>query len=260
MKKLSIFLLPALVLTATPASAGLIGYYTFENSDAADSSGNGNDGTLGGGAGLSFSVGGGVGGGTAAQFSGLAGTANLISLPININPGVLPNLTMGAFVDAGVGITAFAKVLSQDNGGFDRTLGVDTRGGTSGAFAAFSNTGAGVLNSNILPTAGVGYDFIAVRYGSGQVTLTVNGTNVSSAAANGSGNALLYIGGNPGFNENWTGLIDNVFVYDEVLSDADLQTIRVDGGIVLGQAPEPLSLVLIGGGLAAIAGMARRRA
>lgn len=240
----------SLALGAAPAHAGLIGYYDFENSDAADSSGNGNHGTVGGGGGISFAANG-VGGSVAANFSGANGIANMINTGIDINASAIANLTMGAFVNAGIGVSPSGKVLSHDNGGFDRTLGLDTRGG-SGGFAAF--TGGGVLNSNTNPA--VGFDFIAVRYNGTTVTLTVNGTHFTGTDFTGSdvSHLALYIGGNPGHGENWKGQIDNVFVFDHLLNDQELDKIYQDGGIDTNPVPVPATGLLMAG-IVAFAGL-----
>ena len=244
-----------LALANAPAQAGLIGYYEFESSDATDTSGQGNHGTVGGGGGISFASNG-VGGSTAANFSGGVGLANMIDTGIDVNASAIPNLTMGAFVNAGAGIGSFSKVLSHDNGGFDRTLGLDTRGG-SGGFAAF--TGGGVLNSNTNPLAG--FDFIAVRYDGTDVTLTVNGAHFTGTDFTGSDVSTfsLFIGGNPGFGQNWAGQIDNVFVFDHILTDQELATIEQNGGIG-GSAPVPVPAAgLLMAGVIALGGVGALR-
>ena len=247
-----------LAVAAAPASAGLVGYYDFESSNANDSSGNGNHSTLGASVGFT-AAGQGVNGGIAGDFVSVAGTANMVSLPFDIRGTIMPNLTMSAFVRAGAGNGGFAKVLSHDNAGFDRTLGLDTRGGGPG-YAAF--TGSGVLNSGTAATAGGAYDFIAVRYDGTSVSLTVNGvhfTGTDNTDLN-IGFTSLFVGGNPGFNEDWIGQIDNVFVFDHILSDQELDTIDQDGGIRTNEVPVPAAGLLMAGVIALFgAGALRRR-
>lgn len=232
-------------LGATSAQAGLIGYYEFENSDATDTSGNGNNGTVGGGAGISFAANG-VGGSVAANFSGAGGIANMISLPFDIRAaaGFLPNLTMGAFVQAGNGISSAAKILSHDNGSFDRTLGLDTRSTAGFGYGAFS--GIGFLGTGTAPSAS-GYDFVAVRYNVSQMIVTVNGAHTIGTDFSDFdvGFTNLFVGGNPGFGENWTGQIDNVFIFDNVLTDQELATIQQNGGIDTSPVPVPAAGVLL---------------
>ena len=97
------------------------------------------------------------------------------------------------------------------------------------------------------PTAGGGYDFIAVRYNGTNTVLTVNGTHFSATDSTGNGNLNLFIGGNPSFNEDWVGQIDNVFVFDHMLTDQELQTIRTDGGITVNEVPVPAAGLLMAG-------------
>ncbi len=243
-----------LAFSAAPASAALIGYYDFENSDATDTSGQANHGIVG-----FTTLGQGVGGGIGGDFSVAAGTANIITLPFDIRAANFPTLTMGAFVRSGIGNGNASKVLSHDNGGFDRTLGRDTRSGTSGGYAGF--TGGGVLNSSTTLTAGGAYDFIAIRYTGANTIMTVNGvhTTGADASAGNVGFTSLYVGGNPGFNEDWVGQIDNVFIFDKALTDQELSTIQQNGGISTNEVPVPAAGLLMAGVMALFGAGALRR-
>lgn len=241
----------ALLVSADAASAlstaGLLGYYDFESSDAADSSGEGNDGVVG--SAVTFTApGGGVDGGVAmrtARIDGRGRSDGFVNLPIDVNASVLPEVTFGAWVNPASG--GNGKVFSHDNGGFDRTLGIDTRGGGLG-WSAF--TGSGVLGSSPAPFALDEWTFIAASYDGTNVTLTV-GSEQFTAADNTDFNVgltFLALGGNPSYDENFDGLIDNAFVFSRVLSLDELNDIRVNG-VSTAVVPLPATLPLLAGAL-----------
>ena len=232
------------------AQGGLVGFYTFEG-NARDVSGNGNHATFNG-ATL-----------TASGFEGQAydftGTSTShIVLPININASSKSLLTMGAWVHADTA-TGLRGILSQDNGGFDRALGIDNRGGCSGSWCFGAFTGSGVIAGPVASTSQ--WVFLAVRYnqGTGAVRLNVNTTQTSAVGTAGPGVTNLTVGRNPSFSEFFDGRIDNVFVYDEFLSDARIEEIRTGGAAAISGVPEPATFGLIGASLAGVFLRRRRR-
>jgi hypothetical protein len=251
----------ALVLSvAAPASAALIGFYDFEADLSTDTSGAGNDATTVGASVSHSAVGTGLGGGRAADFAGVGNATNQIVLPLDINHGVIGDMTMGAWIYSKGTINGMGKVLSHDNGGFDRTLGSDSRGTAPGFdWAAF--TGAGVIDIDF-PQNTLEWIFLAVRYDGSNTKLTVNGMTVSGPDTTDDGDlglATLSIGTNPSFlAEAYEGLIDNVFVYDTALSDQELEAVRLNGGPVMPTIPLPLPAVLLASGLAGLALFRRR--
>ena len=102
--------------------ATLLGFYTFDdpNDPFADSSGNGNDLAQGNGVEPSWGADIGFKGSGAHDFTG----GTLIS-PIDINPGQLPDMSWGAWVRTNNTDPGLRKVMGHDNGGWDRTLGLD---------------------------------------------------------------------------------------------------------------------------------------
>ncbi len=116
-----------LLLGWMPVQAGLVGFYSFDDAGMPlrDDSGNGYD--LMTGVGLTdpqYVAGGGVQGG-AYTFDG---GQHWVS-PIDINNSTLPSLTMGAWVKTSSLAAGLRKVMGHDDGGYDRTLGLDDRNG-----------------------------------------------------------------------------------------------------------------------------------
>jgi hypothetical protein len=214
-------------MTAHHAPAALVAFYPFEGS-ADDASGNGLDGTI------SMAV------LTSAGYQGQAfqfdGTDSFISIPIDINPAQIPEITMGAWVNSDT-TSGVRAIISHDNGGFDRTLNMDTRGGGGNRYSAFK--GSGVVAAGPAPVPTGEWVFVAVRYSSteGKVALNVGADQVSSTGSPGTGNTTTFIGKNPGYGELFMGRIDNVFLYDEWLSDDQIEAIRQGGAGAILQKP-----------------------
>lgn len=177
-------------VSLTPLQAGLIAFYPFEG-NANDATGHGNDGTVWG---------------LDMYMPGYQGQAHLfdggsyVSIPVNINPGVMPQLTMGAWAKAQV-VSPVRAVISHDNGGFDRNLNLDNRGGCAGSACWSAFTGGGVLPG---PTVTADqWVFLAVRYNAAtnSIVLDVDTTRLSTSGSPGSGWDTTLIGSNPSFGE-----------------------------------------------------------
>ena len=227
------------LVSSGSAQAALVGFYNFNLGDGTDASGLGNHATLVG-AGVSFLPAGGPGSDGAASFTGAANS--IINVPININASNIPQLTMGAWIKPASAGNPIGKILSHDNGGFDRTVGFDNRGGAG--ISLF--TGAGVSGSEVVATEE--WHFVAVRYNGTNAILNVNTSqlSVTDHSSNNVGETFTQIAGNPNFNEFFIGEMDNVFFYDEALSDNELENIRLNG---VSPVPLPGALMLMLGAL-----------
>lgn len=242
----AVFLLVSILLMSSAnAEASLIAYYPFEG-NANDASGNGYNGTVSGATQTSSGH-----SGSAYNFDA---TNDYISLPLDINPSAYATLTMGAWVKPSTG-TPIQQVISHDNGGYDRSLNIDSRGGGTG-WSAFSGTGG------VLGYQGVALNqwaFIAAVYdqSAGKVSLYVDGNLYSENGSLDSGWTSTFIGKNPTFGEYFGGTIDDVFFYNSTLTKSELDSIRANG-IGGSPVPEPATMVLFGIGSAAMA-FARRK-
>ena len=102
-------------------TSDLIAFYSFDDGTASDTSGQGNDGTL------SFNR-------PNPELRGFQGGAlrfdaredNFITIPVNINPSWMPQITMGGWFNPKTANVA-GTLMSQDDGQFDRTLVIDPR-------------------------------------------------------------------------------------------------------------------------------------
>lgn len=249
-------------LVAGPAAAGVIGFFPFEGT-ANDASGNGHNGVLSTPAPVY------VAGyeGLALQF-GIDGNSTYVTVPININPSVYPQFTMGAWVYVGpeaVSDVQIRGILSHDDGGYDRHLGIDTRcGPVSPCYGVFN--GSGIYDAS-LPVASGEWVFLAVAYDQGNaIRFAVNGSiaTYTGSTTLGPGLTTVTIGRNPTYDYPFIGLIDNVFFFDEYLSVERLREIQAGGAAAVlgaGSIPEPGSLGLVAaGGIAVLLWSRRRRA
>lgn len=244
------FLTAAALGMASASQAALVAYYPFDG-NALDASGNNRHGTLS--AVAPTAVANGYTGG-AYQF-GTGGANTFVTVPIDINPAVMPQVTFGAWVSADVADAVIRGIISHDDGDFDRTLDVDVRFDANARWCMFLGLGPNGICADAVQTDT--WVFLAARYddATNSAWLTVNGTHFAAVGTPGpSVNTTTTIGRNPNFDLPFIGRIDNVFFFDEVLSNAQLDDIRVNGI----RLPEPGSMLLIGAALAGL-GVARRR-
>ncbi len=199
----------------------LLAFYPFEGS-ARDASGNGRHGTV---IGTPILTTRGYEG-QAYRFN-VSGVGDYIAVPLNIGPFSYPRLTMGCWALT-TAETPNQAVLNQDNGGFDRYLGIDNRGGGTG-WSAFSGSG-GVLGA--VPAIRTAWTFLAVTYDqtAQSVRLQVDDMVFTRTGVNsGEGLNQLVIGASPPFNVFFSGAIDNVFIFGDLLTDQQLAYIRNGG-------------------------------
>lgn len=203
-----------------PASSALkshlLAFYPFEG-NANDTSGNGRDGTVFGAA-LTTGF-----EGSAYSFNG---TSDYILAPLNVSPSIHPQLTMGAWVNA-ASSQPIRQIISQDNGGFKRSVGIDSRGGGTG-WSTFAGSNE-VLGFQ--PVTNDRWVFVAVVYdqAAGKVTLYVENNVVRGSRTIGDGWDFIRIGSNPSFGEFFHGKISNVFILDQALNAEEIASIRQYG-------------------------------
>ncbi|PKL77092.1 MAG: hypothetical protein CVV27_06920 [Candidatus Melainabacteria bacterium HGW-Melainabacteria-1] len=147
----------------------------------------------------------------------------------DINPNAYPRLSMTTWARyTGPNLHGPYQVISHDNSGFDRSLGIDYRGSKNlRAWSAFAGS-AGVLGSS-QPFIQNEWVFLAVVYDQVAKTTTLYVDGVSRTATNsvlGAGQTYLMIGSNPSFGEHFTGDLDDLRIYGRALSAAEIESLR----------------------------------
>ena len=222
----------------TITGADLIAAYPLDG-DARDASGNNHHGSAQGAR------------ATADRF-GRAGGAMLfdgksfIELPLDINPGVYPRLTFTAWVRAD-DTSPTRQVMSHDNGGYDRSLGIDTRGGGHG-WSAFAGSG-GVLGFRSVDKGR--WTFVAGVWDqpARKVRLVVDDAVMEKDGELGGSDRKLSLGRNPGYGEHFVGAIDDVRLYGRALDMGEIRALRGGAGSVdaaPGRAPRVLEFAWLG--------------
>jgi hypothetical protein len=225
------------------ARAGLIGLYSFDDSGTplADSSGANNHLTVPAGTDAVWGAATGFNNTGAYDYS-----ADRLIAPVNVNPAVMPQMTWGAWVRTDSLVSGTRKVLGHDNGAWDRTIGLDNRNPGTLRYTTFVGDGninnSGPLEGTPTPANTTDWSFIAASYDqtAKRVTMYVDldastTTDPLVAIAEygsfGAGNTTFAIGGltPTGTGEAWDGAIDNVFVYNEVLTPEKMTRIRNRG-------------------------------
>ena len=208
--------------TAQTSVPGLVHLYS--------GNGNGNDavgganGTLGGttafGAGLN---------GQAFSFNGAQ--SSIVSLPVSINPGDLPQMTMGMFVKLRSIPNNLGWVIGHDNGGFDRSLNLhDSRYGGVGAHVAGGTGGFSPYPSS-LPLSLNQWHCVAVAYnaGAGTATFYLDGVVQTVLANPGPGLANTTLGGLQIFGGHTVdALVDEVFIFNRALTPQEIDQVCAD--------------------------------
>ncbi|HLC42884.1 MAG TPA: LamG-like jellyroll fold domain-containing protein [Methylomirabilota bacterium] len=209
---------PASFTTPSGAPNGLVAAYSFNSSGTTvtDLSGNGNTGAV---SGATWTASGKFGG--ALSFNG---TSNLVT----VNDSNSLDLTTGMTLEAWVRPTTLSGW---------RTVLLKERQGDL-AYAIYANTSTNrpsgeIATPNSADTRGSAqlalntWSHIALTYSGTILRLYVNGVQASSRSVSGSittSTGALRIGGNAVWGEYFAGQIDEVRVYNRVLSQAEIQT------------------------------------
>lgn len=268
----------ALQLTPAAQAASLVGWYQFNDAGnlGLDSSAYHNDGTVyNDGIAPVYSSASSIEGGGSAYFGGtfnlqnynFQGGGGRIDVPVDTGPFAMQDMTWGAWVKAEA-VDHGRYVLSSDRYNGGRTIGVDNRA-SDNVSAIVGNQAPWVYDSGVAAPIG-SWIFIGAVYrnnvaapGVGDLTLYVGNQVFTSIVTHigPSSPDFTSIGGDAGGERYWKGYIDNVFIFNGALSQAQMAYIISNPGqSPLGAIPEPSSYGVALGGLAlAVAAWKRRR-
>jgi hypothetical protein len=221
----------------------LIAYYSFDDpSDPLkDDSEKGKTLEIPEGADPTYTDGEGFEGTGAFEFDG----SQRLVADIDINVSEIPELTIGAWVKPTDIDPALKKIMGHDNGGWDRTIGLDTRDNGEFRYTSFIGNGRPVLDTPA-PENTEDWTFIAVAYDqpNNEVTVYVDLNAettdddlvaVTEPTNFNVGQPEVSIGNlrPDNANEGWVGFIDRAFFFNTVFDSETIRELR-DGGILPG--------------------------
>src|SRR5207342_3335138 len=209
----------ASAVVSSAAPTGLVAAYSFDagsGTTAADSSGNGNTGTLSNA----------TWAGASAGKYGNALSFNGANARVNVNDSSSLDLTSGMTLEGWVKptvVTSYRTLVVKERPG-DLAYGLYANVAANRPEAQVSTSGQRILaGTSAIPAAT--WTHLAATYDGATLRIYVNGTQVSSLAATGTistSTGALRIGGNSVWGEYFSGLIDEVRVYNRALSAAEI--------------------------------------
>ena len=210
-----------LTVTSGAPTGGLVAAYGFDEtsgSTAADASPFGNTGTLGGG--VTRSTAGRFGG--ALSFNG----SSTVNIPDAPSLRLTTTMTLEAWVNPSTVTSEWRDVVYKADDNY-YLMATSANGGFPAGGASFGNTSATTEAFGTSTLTANTWSHLAVTYDGATIRLYVNGTQVSTRAKTGSFTASsnpLQIGGNLVYGQFFTGLIDEVRVYNRALSATEIQS------------------------------------
>ena len=205
-------------MTAQTNSSGLVAAYGFNEgtgTTVADASGNGNVGTISNAA---WAASGKYGG--ALSFNG---TNARVNIPNSASLQLSSGMTLEAWVNPSTTTGVWRDVIykGDDNYYLEATSG---NGGKPAVGGTFGGGNANAYGST--PLGANAWSYVAVTYDGATIRLYVNGTMVGSQAKTGaitSSTNQLQIGGDALYGQYFSGLIDEIRIYNTALSATAIQ-------------------------------------
>jgi hypothetical protein len=207
----------------TPVSslpAGLVAAYGFNEgagSTVTDASGNGNAGAI---TGATWTTQGKFG--SALSFDG---SSSLVVIPGSSSLNVTTGMTLEAWIFPTATQSGWRTIMQREVDAYFLNASTDAGPLRPGGGATISGNGLVVTGPTASPVSG--WTHIAMTFDGNTLTLYVNGTPVATRGATGAvqtNTNALRIGGNVPYGEFFTGIIDEVRVYNRALTAAEIQT------------------------------------
>lgn len=232
---------------------GLIHLWSGEG-NADDSAGSAH-GTLGGTTAFGLAE----NGQQAFDFDGLQ--SSVVSLPVDINPGVLPQITMGMLVNMRSQANNRGWVIGHDDSGFDRSINLtDIRYG----YGVAGGTGVTPHASTLLrPKDNLdSWHCVAVAYDADNATATfyADGATQTVFASPASGRVTATLGGltTQWLNHTVDALVDEVFMFNRALGADEItqvcaEALTIEVTIDIKPDSDPNSINLCSGGAVPLA-------
>jgi PKD repeat protein len=211
-----------LTITVANGAGGLVAAYGFEESSGAgvtDASGNGNNGTISGAATRAAT-------GRFGKALSFDGTSALVTVNDSASLELTTAMTLEAWVYLTVTGPDWQSVVFKPIDASSISYVLQGVSQPSKAPSLGTSVGsANLLAPTALPTNA--WSHLAATYDGATMTLYVNGQRVASRAQTGvmgTSTQALTIGGNSLFGAYWTGLIDEVRIYNRALTASEIQT------------------------------------
>jgi hypothetical protein len=206
------------VSPTTPPPTGLVGAWAFDEASgttATDASGRGNTGTISGATRTTGHAGGGL------SFNG---TNAWVTVADSSSLDLTSAMTLEAWVrPAALGTTWRTVVLKEQTGQLAYGLYAGTDTASRPSANVFTDTDHGLLGPSALALNA--WSHLAMTWDGTTLRLYVNGAQASTAALTGTAavsSGPLRIGGNAVWPEWFSGLIDDVRVYNRALTAAEV--------------------------------------
>ncbi|MEN3356580.1 MAG: hypothetical protein V7637_562 [Mycobacteriales bacterium] len=227
------------------AGAGLVAAYGFDEgagATAADASGGGNTGTL---TGAAWSTAGRFGG--ALSFNG---TSNWVTVPDAAALHLTTGMTLEAWVRPAATSGWRTVLMKERPGGLAYSLyGYDNSAKPPAVYGNFAGTDVSAAGGSALPLST--WSHLAGTYDGATLRLYVNGVQVATKARTGplpTSTSPLRIGGNSAWGEYFSGLIDEVRIYNRALSAAEIGTDMTTAVVPSGPDTTPPVISAVGTG------------
>jgi chitodextrinase len=200
--------------TTPAATSGLVAAYAFDEGSGttvADASGNGNTGTVANATWVAGKY------GQALSFNG---TSSRVTVPNSASLQLSAGLTLEAWVNPATTTAAWRDVIYKGNDNYYLEGTSDHSGAPAGGGTFGTSYGTATLAVNT-------WSYLAVSYDKTTVRMYINGIQVGSLAATAaiaSSTNPLSIGSDSIWGQYFSGLIDNVRVYNTALTASQIQT------------------------------------